>query len=274
MTKAGLIRPAAVAAAVLLSLCAGCERAPERRLHLVVLPDLSASIEPRAERDSLDALSRAAAALRRGDSIAVIPIVGDADDDDEGRILRWQYPVEREPFDGDLLRLARQERGELQVLFEEHRTHPYRSTDILGALRVAREELADDSPAAIRAIAILSDFVDDDRRYHFARDRRLRSEKSARQFALSLSRGVNDLAGIRIYLGGLASTDLRGMSRERREAVRVFWTTLLSAEGARIEWASDGPGRLQQFLVYLRKKSVPGDLRAPVLAFFIAPSRK
>jgi hypothetical protein len=246
MTKLRLI-PAPVAA-ILLFLYTGCGQAPERRLHLVVLPDLSASIERRAEEDSLNALSRAAAALRRGDSIAVVPIAGDADDDDEGRILRWQYPVAREPFDGDLLRLARQQRGELRVLFDEHRRRPYRSTDILGALRIAREELASDAPGAVRAIAILSDFVDDDCRYHFARDKRLRNEQAARQFALSFSPGMNELAGVQVYLGGLASTDLRGMSRERREAVRVFWTTLLSTEGARVEWESDGPGRLDEFL--------------------------
>jgi hypothetical protein len=253
MCNSGLKLQAA-AAAILVLLCADCGRAPERRLHLVVLPDLSASIERRAEEDSLNALSRAAAALRRGDSIAVIPIAGDADDDDEGRILRWQYRVAREPFDGDLLRLARQERGELRVLFEEHRKRPYRSTDILGALRMAREELATDSPATVRAIAILSDFVDDDCRYHFARDKRLRNEKDARQFALSFSRGSNDLAGVQVYLGGLASTDLRAMSRERREAVRVFWTTLLTAKGARVEWASDGPGRLNEFLRRVREE--------------------
>jgi hypothetical protein len=239
-------------AAILLLLCAGCGPAPERRLHLVALPDLSASIEPRAEQESLKALGRAAAALKRGDSIAVVPIAGDADDDDEGQILRWQYPEMREPFDGDLLRLARQERGELQVLFEEHRKRPYRSTDILGALGIAREELAHDAPGAVRAIAILSDFVDDDCRYHFARDKRLRNEQAARQFALSFSRGANDLAGVQVYLGGLASTDLRGMNRARREAVRVFWTTLLGAEGAQVEWASDGPGRLDEFLRRVR----------------------
>jgi hypothetical protein len=237
-------------ATVVLSafVCSGCEQPPTCRLHLVELPDLSASIEPRSEEDALKAMGKAAAGMQRGDSVAVIPIAADADNDDQRRILRWTLSTMREPFDGDLLRLAREERGELQLLLDQTLNHPYRSTDILGSLHLAEQEFSSDPSTTVKAIAILSDLIEDDPQYHFARDRRLKSENTARQFALSLSRGFKELAGVTVYLGGLASRDLKTLPQKRREAIRTFWATLLTAQGARVEWAADGPGRLDDFL--------------------------
>lgn len=246
-----------IAVAYMALLCAGCEQAPKQSVHLVVLPDLSASIEPRAEQDALKALSKAAASMHRGDSFTVIPITGDADDDDQGRILRWNLPETREPFDGDLLHLEHQEQSELRVLFGRTLKHPYRRTDIFGALRLARQELAGDPPGTVKEIAILSDFIEDDRQYHFAKDRRLRNPKTARHLAIPLAQGSRNLYGVRIYLGGLASTDLRRLGERRREAIRAFWERFLGAQGARVEWASDGPGRLASFFSNSRQAVRP-----------------
>lgn len=191
--------------------------------------------------------------MQRGDSVTVVPIAADADNDDGGRVLRWKVSETREPFDGDLLHLARQERRELQVLLDQSFKHPYRSTDILGAPHLAEQEFAGDPQTTLRLIVVLSDFVEDDRQYHFARDRRLRNEKAARQFAVSLSQGVKHLAGAKVYLGGRSSTDLRKLGEQRREAVRVFWETLLTAQGGRVERASDGPARLTDFMRFISR---------------------
>jgi hypothetical protein len=243
-----------VAAASLAVAGSGCQRPPTRHVHLAALPDRSASIEPRAEADVLTAMSNAFKAMGRGDSVAVIPITADADDD-QGHVLRWRLPTTRQPFDGDLLHLAKEERSDLRELLDSTQKRPYRWTDILGALHLAQQELSDDPPTTLKAIVILSDFIEDDPQYHFAKDRRLRDEESARRFALSPSQSSKGLTGIKVYLGGLASRDLRKLPKERREAIRTFWETFLIAQGAEVEWATDGPGRLDEFIRHLREDS-------------------
>src|SRR5205823_2568465 len=98
----GLLTIGVAFSAVALS---GCNARPPRELHLIELPDLSASIEPRAQMAALKAMIDPTAGMQRGDSITVIPIVGDAGDDIQGRILHWKLPATQEPFDGDLLRI-------------------------------------------------------------------------------------------------------------------------------------------------------------------------
>ncbi len=253
MPKPGSASSLVGAIAFLAIACSGCDQLPKRLVHLAALPDLSASIEPRAEADVLTAMSNAFKAMRRGDSVAVIPITADADNDDQGHVLRWQLPATRQPFDGDLLHVAKEERSELRELLDSTQKRPYRWTDILGALHLAQQELSDDPPTTLKAIVILSDFIEDDPQYHFAKDRRLSNEESARRFALSLSQSSKGLTGIKVYFGGLASRDLRKLPKERREAIRTFWETFLIAQGAEVEWATDGPGRLEEFLRHLRE---------------------
>jgi hypothetical protein len=232
----------------------GCQTDSIQRVHVVCLPDLTGSVESRAEQDSFDAIGKIAAGLKRGDALAVVPIVDDAENGDEGHIFRWQVSTAREPFDDDLRRLAKDERQHLRAMLDDTLKTPYQSTDILGSLRFAEEEMAYDRPGTRKAIVILSDFLENNARYDFDTDKRLGSEASATEFASSLAHGSKRFEGISVYLGSVASNDLRKLPPSRREAIRAFWIAYFADQGAAVEWSSDGPGRMPGFLNRLRKR--------------------
>jgi hypothetical protein len=48
------------------------------------------------------------------------------------------------------------------------------------------------------------------------------------------------------------SRDGRRRSDARRDAIEAFWTAYLQRQGANVEWAIDGPGRLPQFVADFR----------------------
>jgi len=55
-------------------------------------------------------------------------------------------------------------------------------------------------------------------------------------------------AGVNIYLGQLQSTDLRRLPASRQVAVRTFWTTFLTTQGASVIWKTDGLGHVEEFM--------------------------
>ena len=99
MTTINTIRYAAIA---LLFLVPGCaHRVPEATIEVI---DTSLSITPRAEKAALDAVQNQIAHMKRGDTLVLIPITGDATNDTGGRVLRLSAPIERETYDADLRR--------------------------------------------------------------------------------------------------------------------------------------------------------------------------
>jgi hypothetical protein len=239
-----------IGAAALLA--ASCD-APRERLHVVYAIDLSASIEARAVESAFDAASGSLRSLDRGDRAAVIPIVGDDLNDAQGRILRYAIALDRRPYDGDLRRLAVEERQALTALREAAMKHPSQRTDVLGAVDLAAEEFSLAPKGGIRVLVILSDFLQDDARYRFGTSRAIAEPKAAEALARTLAGSrPTRLDGVRVFLGALASKDLARLSSRRRESVRSFWMTYLRELGAEVRWATDGSGMVGAFLADAR----------------------
>ena len=98
----------------LLLATAACERKTPPARQVIALIDVSASIEPEAQQSAFQALENIASRLRRGDSLVVIPITGDAGNESQGRILRLTLAERREAYDQDLRRAAANLRRSLE----------------------------------------------------------------------------------------------------------------------------------------------------------------
>jgi hypothetical protein len=249
----------------------GCMREERDPLRLVIAVDASASIERLSEEQAFDSIERSMRLLGRGDSVVIVPITGDAWNDSQRAIIRDHLSEERQPYDEDLRRFAGRVRNALEAMRRGAVKDPAQSTDILGTVDVAAEEASRGTPGLTRAILIISDFIQDDGQFNFKTDPRLANPRRARQLAAKLAEAAGPhLQGVKVYLGYLASVDGRRLSSARREGIEAFWTTYLTRQGAEVEWAIDGSGRLPQFLAGLREHAVPtlpalarlfGDLR-------------
>lgn len=230
-----------VAFALLLLLSACSHRAP---VAIVEIVDTSQSITPRAERAALDAVRGQIGRMQRGDLLVLIPITGNAENDADGSILRFQAPVRREAYDADLGRF----RAEAQKRFVAWTTSfdPHQSrTDILGALDAARQEASSLSARRVRRIIVVSDFLEDDGAYRFVKDQALTNPVRARELAARLrSEHGFALSGIALCLGRLESSDYAPLPEERKEAVAAFWFTYLAGSGQPPEIRFDGTGML------------------------------
>jgi hypothetical protein len=224
-----------------LFLTACSHRVPTATVEIV---DTSLSITPRAERAALDAVRNQIGRMQRGDVLVLIPIVGDARNDVDGRILRFQAPVRREAYDADLGRF----RADAQKRFVAWVASPdlYASmTDILGALDAARQEIASFPAGSSRRLVVVSDFLEDDGTERFVRDKAIATPAYARELAARL-RAEHGLAlpGVSLCLGRLESSDYAQLSEERKEAVTAFWSTYLAGSGQQPEIRFDGTGML------------------------------
>lgn len=227
-------------------LLAGCSQQQPVPKQIVSLVDISASIEPQAETECLDAIVKLIAKLNRGDTITIIPITGDADVQSTGRVLRFQKPVNRTAYDADLISFSKQVHDSLQALRVQAVDNPTAKTDIFGAIQMAMEEFAAGPKDRDRRLIIFSDFIEDDGTVNFNTDRRLSSGKSAINFATEQSKAFSSAAAvsIRADLGLLRSKELHAVSKERREAIRQFWLEYLKCLGIQPVWMTDGVGLL------------------------------
>lgn len=227
-------------------LLAGCSQQQPVPKQIVILVDISASIEPQAETECLDAIVKLIAKLNRGDTITIIPITGDADVQSTGRVLRFQKPANRTAYDADLISFSKQVRDSLQVLRIQATNNPTAKTDIFGAIRMATEEFTSGSKERDRRLIIFSDFIEDDEAVNFNSDRRLITTQAAIDFSNERSRAFSPAASVsaRASLGLLRSKELHALSRERREAIRQFWLEYLKCLGFQPVWMTDGVGLL------------------------------
>jgi len=244
---------------VCVILLSACSRTREVPLHLVCALDLSGSIASDGRTNSFEAVLEVFKTLKRGDSMTIIPITSDAEIEGSGRVLRFKLSQRREPYDGDLWRLAKNVEDSLQALLASASAQPYRYTDIMGTLELAREEFSYTQHNSRRVFLLLSDFIQDDPQYNFKGDKRLTNERSAKIFAAALAKSKGAyFENVQIYLGSIQSRDLRSLTRARRKGIRIFWMEFLSRQLANVKWATDGPGQLENFLSTLPRTVTPG----------------
>jgi hypothetical protein len=227
----------------------GCDKhAVVNSQQLVILIDVSDSIEPAAEEQAFSAIDRVIAQRQRGDRIAVIPITGDAQAESSGRVIRFEVPTVRQAYDND----RRDFRSKLKRALEEFKAaamaSPGSRTDILGAVALAQQEFKFRAGSSKKSLVILSDFIQDDSELNFLKDMRLASKAVAKEFAMQLAKATAiDLRGVPVYLGLLRSKDYKGVARNRREAIQQFWVEYVNSSGAQANFATDGTGLLEVF---------------------------
>src|SRR5947207_8750763 len=212
-------------------LLGGCYRQQHRPRLIVILLDTSGSIEPDAEAQCMDAISKLVQKIDRGDRVSIIPITGDAEVQSTGRVLRFEKPPHRTAYDADLIQFSRQVQQSLQEFRARVIAKPTSKTDIFGGIRMAAEEFAA-APAYDGNLIIFSDFIEDDGQVDFKIDRRLRTKEAANQYAIQTYKSSSEGRFMRkTYLGLLQSRDLQGLDRPRREAIREFWVEYFKTSG-------------------------------------------
>jgi hypothetical protein len=230
---------AAFALPFLLSACS--HRTPKATTEVI---DTTLSITPRAERAALDAVEDQIVHMQRGDRLVLIPITGAAANDAGGRVLRLSAPTRRETYDTDLRRFQDQARKQFVAWVSSLDPHQSR-TDILGALDVARQEIAALPKESNRTFVVVSDFLEDDGTYRFVSDGAMASPAHARQLAAHLREKHGfSLQGATLCLGRLESNDFAPLSAQRKEAVQAFWTAYFATGGEGAEINFDGTGML------------------------------
>ena len=230
-----------------------CRRKQDAPTAVVVICDLSASIDPEARVAMFRSVESLASTLRRGDSLAVIPLTGDTENESSGRVLRIEISAKREVYDEDLRRDAAEARKSLEQMAEWAMNSPSGQTDLLGALAVAREELSGVHRNHRSFVIVLSDFIQDDARFNFEKDPKLADPAIAKALAAELAaREGKPLEGVRVFLGYLKSHDLGALGRDRRAAIRAFWVEYIKRLGAAPWCVADGPGLVLRFLAEAR----------------------
>jgi len=220
----------------------GCSKQQERR-HIVILPDVSGSIEPSALEQAFKAIDELSGSLRRGDKIAIIPILGDAEAEASGRIIRFEMPMNRQAYDSDLREFRLKLRSALQQMEARADAHPGAKTDILGSIVLAGQEFQIDKKSR-RLLIVLSDFIQEDRNTDFNAYHYFGGNTTVKSLGMH---SAQSLENVQVYLGLLLSHEYAAMSDSRRKAIREFWTDYFKASGAQAKFFTDGTGMLSQY---------------------------
>jgi hypothetical protein len=230
---------------LIVLLLVGCNQQQPVPRQIIILVDISGSIEPESGDACTNAIMKLAEKMERGDRLTVIPITGDADMESTGRILRFQKPIRRTAYDADLLVFSKQVQQSLTAFRVWAMAHPAARTDILGGISVALQEFAARPDQQRRALIVLSDFIEDDGTLDFKSDRRLATPQTAIRFATQAAADKSVRAySIHARLGLLHSKELKGLSKERREAISQFWRQYFQVIGIESTYYSDGTGLL------------------------------
>ncbi len=219
----------------------GCGWHHEPATDDVCLLDISKSIERQSTVEEFKAIDSLVEHLKRGDSLTLIPITGNALGDSPGRIVHLSVPTQRQPYDHDLVTFRDQAREQIKAMRDQALASPSNHTDILGALDAARQELALFPKQNNRRLLIVSDFLEDDGTYNFVSAPPLDGPVRAQLLAAHLreQRGFT-LPDVRVCLGRLESRDFRPLSQKRKGAVQAFWSAYLSDKGSVAEIRLDG----------------------------------
>lgn len=225
----------------------GCGK-QQQPWHIVILPDVSGSIDRESLEQAFKAIDELVGQLRRGDTIAVIPILGDAQAEASGRIIRFEVPKERRAYDADL-RDFRHELGvSLAHMQANAAAHPGSKTDILGSIELAEQEFELIGGRPKQLLIILSDFIQEDSDINFRSDHRLAHPNDAEIFATHTVKAYQlHFKGVQVYLGLLRSSEYIQLSRSRREALQSFWARCFTASGSTPKFVTDGPSLINRF---------------------------
>jgi hypothetical protein len=232
-------------AMVLVTALLGCSRQPEKH-HIMIMLDVSGSIEPQAETEVFKALDDLVSHLKRGDKITIIPILGDAQSEVSGRILRFEVPTNRQAYDSDLRHFTDKLRNSMKELKSSTIKHPGSKTDILGSISLAEQEFQSAPRSSKSLLIVLSDFIQDDKELDFRKDGRLKNQSGAKEFARQIATRDNfDLRAMPVYLGLLRSREYTDLSRSRRSGIQEFWIGYFTSLNSAPKFASDGLGLLK-----------------------------
>lgn len=257
------LRNAPFLCAALLSLLTttGCwGRKQKPALSLILVCDVSASIDEAARASCLNTVGSVLPILRRGDSLVVIPVMGDAEAEISGQILRFNIPSQRELYDEDLRRMQTRAEQEIGNLIKTASANPGQHTDLLGTMRAAAQELSGLSPERKRVLVLLTDGIQDDAQFNFNTAPELASKNGGTKLATSLAQeNPAFLKDVTIYFGRLKSRDLARLPRSRREALNTFWMKYFEAAGAHPQSVVDGPGLMPRFLESMREPRPSGN---------------
>jgi hypothetical protein len=225
----------------------GCGKHEPR--DIVILPDVSGSIDRGSLQQAFKAIDELAGHLQRGDRLTIIPILGDAEAEAPGKILRFEVPANRRAYDTDL-RLFRTKLGSsLKEMETNAIVHPESNTDILGSLVLAEQEFNLHSNHSTKLLAILSDFIEEDRQFNFRTDNAISGPVPVQRFATQQAQlGHLRLEKVEVYLGLLKSSEFTILRKSRRNAIKSFWIQYLIVAGAHPKFCDDGLA----VLLYLR----------------------
>lgn len=222
----------------------GCGNRQSR--NCVIVPDLSASIGPDALRQEFRAIDQLVGRLQRGDRIAVIPILGDAETEASGRILRFEIPTARQAYDSDLRNFRNKLQAELKEMQSNALAHPGTKSDILGSVVLTQEELQASPSRSKQMLVILSDFIQEGQGFDFRTDKRLRNMPLARRFANEcVAKNKLSLSRVSVYLGLLRSSEYSALQEARRNTIKEFWIQYFRDADADPRFGTDGPGLLR-----------------------------
>src|SRR5258708_1357241 len=224
----------------------GCGKQPQPR-HYVILPDLSASIGRGALKQAFKAIDELVGSLHRRDRITIIPILGDAQAEASGRIIRFEVPANRQAYDSDLRGFRAKLKVSLEAMEAAAVAHPGAKTDILGTIALADQEFRSGPDTAKRSLVILSDLIQEDSEVNFRRDKRLDNPTPAKGFAEHIAKKDGlELRGMPVYIGLLQSREYADLSRNRRAAIQAFWIAYFKSMNGKPSFATDGPGLLKR----------------------------
>jgi hypothetical protein len=222
----------------------GCDKHEPR--HIVVLPDVSGSIDRQSMQEGLKAVDELAKHLHRGDKLTIIPILGDAQAGASGRILRFEVPISRQAYDADLRDFQRKLQTSIKEISTNAAANPGSKTDILGSVGLAEQEFHADGSSRKYILVVLTDFLQDDGAENFGTTVRLRDLERAKIFSQQAAQ-KDDLSfqGVNIYLGLLRSEEYARLSKTRRTALKIFWMAYFKTLGGKPEFVTDGVGFLE-----------------------------
>jgi hypothetical protein len=220
-------------------LLGGCT---ERRkpMDIIILPDVSASIDPESRQEMFVAIKDLATHLHRGDSLTIIPITDNADAALSGRTLHYDVPSaqNRQAYDSDLRELSERVSADLSHLAAATDAHPGKYTDILGTIQIALNQPHFDNVQT--RLVILSDFIQDDETFNFRKDPRLASVGTATPLGRKTAAQMHARLPTHVLLGRLPSFEYLHLPRERQRAINAFWEAVLPSNTV----YSDGVGLL------------------------------
>jgi hypothetical protein len=220
----------------------GCGKREPR--HIVILPDVSGSIDRESLQQAFKAIDELAGHLQRGDKLTIIPILGDAEVDASGKIMRFEVPANRQAYDTDLRGFRNKLNYSMKEMQADAIAHPAAKTDIFGSIGLGAQEFQTNVESQ-KVLLILSDFIQEDRELDFRTDKRLNSVSSGRNFAKTLMEKNNiQLPHITIFLGLLRGGEYVNLSATRRRAIQEFWIQYLESAGNHPNFTVDGVNAL------------------------------